>query len=80
MNVEMAMGEFNLHANKDIKLTSDLNGHIKCAGYTRMTAQLIDLNGPEATAATKPTVNNLTVTVNSITRRVPRLNSRYAEE
>ena len=37
MNVEMAMGEFNLHANKDIKLTSDLNGHIKCAGYTRMT-------------------------------------------
>ena len=49
MNVEMAMGEFNLHANKDIKLTSDLNGHnCKCAGYTRMTVQLIDLNGPEA--------------------------------
>tara|TARA_B100002019_G_scaffold114341_1_gene98388 strand:+ start:4549 stop:6039 length:1491 start_codon:yes stop_codon:yes gene_type:complete len=74
MNVEMAMGEFNLHANKDIKLTSDLNGHIKCAGYTRMTAQLIDLNGPEATAATKPTVNNLTVNQSvkqSITSRVP---------
>ena len=42
----MSKGEFNLHANKDIKLTSDLNGHIKCAGNTQVTAAMIDLNGP----------------------------------
>tara|TARA_B100000965_G_scaffold245350_1_gene205873 strand:- start:15865 stop:17286 length:1422 start_codon:yes stop_codon:yes gene_type:complete len=72
--IETATGEFNLHANKDIKLTSDLNGHIKCSGFIRETASLIDMNGPEATAATKTTANNLTVnrTVKeSITGRVP---------
>tara|TARA_B100000085_G_scaffold266117_1_gene274472 strand:- start:1297 stop:2808 length:1512 start_codon:yes stop_codon:yes gene_type:complete len=73
-NIEMSKGEFNLHANKDIKLTSDLNGHIKCAGNTQVTAAMIDLNGPEATAANKPKVNNLTTNESikqSIGGRVP---------
>jgi len=72
--IENLTGEFNLHANKDIKLTSDLNGHIKCSGYMRTTAPLIDLNGPEAKAASKTTENNITTNKTikqSITGRVP---------
>lgn len=72
---EASTGEFNLHSNKDLKLTTDLNGHIKAAGFTRMTTDgLLDLNGPPATAATKTTTNNLTenTTVKeSIVGRVP---------
>ena len=74
ITLESATGEFNLHANKDIKLTTDLNGHIKCSGNMRTTAKLIDMNGPEATAATKTVQNNRTenTTVKqSITDRVP---------
>ena len=72
--VETATGEFNLHSNKDIKLTTDLNLHLKASGNARTTAALIDLNGPAATAATKTTNNNISVnrTVKqSITGRVP---------
>jgi len=72
--IENLTGEFNLHANKDIKLTTDLNGNIKCAGNMRVTAALIDLNGPEATAATKIEDKNLTTNRDvktSITDRVP---------
>ena len=72
--VETATGEFNLHSNKDLKLTTDLNLHFKASGNSRTTAALIDLNGPEATEATKTTNNNISVnrTVKqSITGRVP---------
>ena len=73
--IETATGEFNLHSNKDIKLTCDLNGHIKCAGFLRMTTDgILDLNGPTATASTKTTNNNITVNRSvkqSITGRVP---------
>ena len=72
--IESATGEFNLHANKDIKLTSDLNGHIKTAGFIRQTSAIIDLNGPEATAATKTVANNIAVNTTvkeSINGRVP---------
>lgn len=72
--IENATGEFNVHANKDLKLTTDLNGNIKCAGNMRTTAALIDLNGPEATAATKTVQNNITTNTlvkQSITGRVP---------
>tara|TARA_X000001036_G_scaffold29401_1_gene24270 strand:+ start:5317 stop:6726 length:1410 start_codon:yes stop_codon:yes gene_type:complete len=72
--IETATGEFNLHANKDIKLTTDLNGHIRAKGNMRTTAALIDLNGPEATEATKTVANNLTVNNSvkeSINSRVP---------
>ena len=71
---ETATGEFNLHSNKDIKLTTDLNLHLKAAGNSRTTAALIDLNGPSASSATKTTNNNISVnrTVKqSITGRVP---------
>ena len=74
IKIESSTGEFNLHANKDIKLTSDLNGHIKASGFVRVTAAMIDLNGPEATAADKTTANNHTLnkTVKeSISGRVP---------
>ncbi len=72
--IETATGEFNLHSNKDIKLTTDLNGHIRAKGNMRTTAALIDLNGPEATEATKTVANNLTVNKavkESINGRVP---------
>ncbi len=74
IKIESSTGEFNLHSNKDLKLTCDLNGHIKCSGFIRQTASLIDLNGPEATASTKAEANNLTLnkTVKeSISGRVP---------
>ena len=75
VQIETATGEFNLHSNKDIKLTSDMNGHISCAnGNVRVTGKLIDLNGPEASQASKTTNNNISVnrTVKqSITGRVP---------
>ena len=74
ITLEASAGELNVHAQKDFKLTTDLNGNIKCAGSFTNTAALIDLNGPEAIAATKTVLNNLTVnkTVKqSITSRVP---------
>ena len=74
IKIESSTGEFNLHSNKDMKLTCDLNGNIKCGGFLRQTASIIDLNGPEATAATKAEPNNLTLnkTVKeSIAGRVP---------
>jgi len=74
IKMETATGEFNVHSNKDIKLTTDLNMHLKAAGNSRQTAKLIDLNGPEATEASKPTSSNLSVnrTVKeSINGRVP---------
>ena len=75
MAIETAQGEVNLHSNKDIKLTTDLNGHIKAKGNIRISTDgLIDLNGPQATEATKPTPNNLEINTSikeSITGRVP---------
>ena len=74
ITVEATMGEFNLHCNKDLKLTSDLNGNIKCEGYHRTTASLIDLNGPAAVAATKTVTLNRTENTTikeSINSRVP---------
>ena len=74
MTVESTTGEFNLHCNKDLKLTTDLNGNIKCNGNMRTTAKLIDLNGPEATAATKTVSKNRTENTTikeSINGRVP---------
>ena len=74
IKMETATGEFNLHSNKDIKLTTDLNLHLKAVGNSRTTATLIDLNGPQASEATKTTNNNISVnrTVKqSITGRVP---------
>ena len=45
-NIECQRVNLIYMPNKDIKLTSDLNGHIKCAGNTQVTAAMIDLNGP----------------------------------
>ena len=75
IKIETATGEFNLHSAKDIKLTTDLNQHLKAVGNVRVSTDgLIDLNGPPASAATKTTNNNITTnrTVKqSITGRVP---------
>ena len=36
-----------MHANKDVRLTTDLNGHIRCKGTMRITTDgMLDLNGP----------------------------------
>ncbi len=60
MNLETTTGEFNLHSNKVIKLTTDLNMHLRAKPQMRLTADLIDINGPPAKVASKPDVNNLT--------------------
>ena len=73
--MESSSGEFNLHSAKDMKLTTDLNGHIKAVGNIRVSTDgLIDLNGPPATVATKTVAKshptNRTVK-ESINPRVP---------
>jgi len=57
-----------------MNLQTDSNGNLKVAGNLRQTASRIDLNGPEASAASQPIVNQLagnTSTVQSIAGRVP---------
>jgi len=75
IKIENATGELNVHSAKDIKLTTDMNGHIKARGNVRISTDgLIDLNGPPATPATKTVTQNLTsnTTVKkSIAGRVP---------
>ena len=62
IKMETATGEVNLHSNKDIKLTTDLNLHLKAVGYSRTTAALIDMNGPAASEATKTEQVHITKT------------------
>jgi hypothetical protein len=75
INMQTALGKFNVHSAKDIRLTSDMNGHINCAsGNVRVTGRLIDLNGPTAKLASKPVTANLTSNQSvkeSIAGRVP---------
>ena len=74
VKLETTTGGIDVHSNKDLKLTSDKNGHIKTDGFIRLTSKLIDLNGPEASTATKTTPNNLTTNLTikkSTASRVP---------
>ena len=72
---ESATGAFNVHANKDIRLTTDLNGHIKCKGTMRISTDgMLDLNGPPAQPANKTVNNNHTANTTvkqSVSGRVP---------
>jgi hypothetical protein len=74
IKIEAATGDIDIRSNLDTKITADRNMHLRAFGYIRATAPLIDLNGPTAETATKPTINSLTVNrgvKESVSPRVP---------
>jgi len=74
IHLQAMTGEVNILSDKDMNLTSDANGNILVKGHLKVTAKLIDLNGPKAERAFIPKRNNLTqnLTVKqSIANRVP---------
>lgn len=74
IKMEATSDQIQLNAKDDIKITATRNMHLKAGPHMRLTADLIDLNGPPAVAATKPTAGSLSVNRNvkeSIASRVP---------
>lgn len=75
IQAETSTGPIQLKANKDVRLTTDLNLQLKAAGFGRIsTAGMLDLNGPAALGAVGPTVGSLNVNRSvkeSINPRVP---------
>jgi hypothetical protein len=74
IHLQAMTGEVNILSDKDMNLTSDANGNILVKGHLKVTAKLIDLNGPKAERAFIPNRGNLTqnLTVKqSIANRVP---------
>ena len=53
MKLHTTTGEFNLHSAKDLQITTDLNMNLRAKPHMKLTADLIDINGPPAKAATK---------------------------
>ena len=74
LKLEATTNQIQLCAHEDMKLTTKKVMHLKAGPHMKLTADLIDLNGPPATAATCPTVGALTVNrevKESINNRVP---------
>jgi len=75
IQAETATGPIQLKANKDIRLTTDLNLQLKAAGFGRISTEgMLDLNGPKALGAVGPTSGSLSVNRSvkeSINPRVP---------
>lgn len=75
IKLQTTTGGIDVSSKRDIKLTTDLNMHIKASGFMRLTTDgMLDLNGPPATAATAPTSGSLTTNMTvkeSINGRVP---------
>ena len=75
IQAETTTGAIQLKANKDIRLTTDLNLQLKANGFGRISTDgMLDLNGPPASSAVGPEAGNLslnkTVTL-SVNPRVP---------
>lgn len=74
IKLEASGGAINAYANTDMNLSADSNGNIRIAGNLRQSADRIDLNGPQAVAASKAQIikqvgnNNVT---ESISETVP---------
>lgn len=75
IQAETATGPIQLKANKDIRLTTDLNLQLKATGFGRISTDgMLDLNGPTALGAVGPTSGSLSVNRSvkeSINPRVP---------
>lgn len=75
IKMQTTTGGFDVKSNKDIKLTTDINMHLKAAGFMRLSTDgMLDLNGPPAAEASTPTANSLTTNMTvkeSINGRVP---------
>lgn len=75
IQAETATGPIQLKANKDIRLTTDLNLQLKASGFGRISTDgMLDLNGPTALGAVGPTSGSLSINRSvkeSINPRVP---------
>ena len=69
-----SMGTFNVFSEKNMMLETNANGNLKVRGNYKETASRIDMNGPPAAPAERPTMNSLvgnTQFPESIASRVP---------
>lgn len=67
-------GETNLFSEFDYNVQTAANANLNAAGSYKETAQRIDMNGPEASKATKPIINQLVgnkIILERIATRVP---------
>jgi len=74
IKMESTVDQIQLYAQDDMKLCTKSVMHLRAGPHMKATADLIDLNGPPATCATRPTVGSLAVNrevKESITNRVP---------
>jgi hypothetical protein len=74
IKLQSTVGDINIHSASNLNLQADANGNLLCAGNYTETAGRIDMNGPPATPATDPIVNELsqnTGVTESISTRVP---------
>lgn len=74
VKIQAAGGSIDLHAQSNANITADANGNLSIAGNLRMSSGRIDLNGPAADVAAKPTIAQLgenTGVTQSISGRVP---------
>ena len=74
IKLEATTNQIQLFAHEDMKLTTEKVMHLKAGPHMKLTADLIDLNGPPATAATRPDIVALTVNrevKESVNNRVP---------
>jgi hypothetical protein len=74
IKIEAASGDIDIRSNLDTKITADVNMHLRAEGFIRLTAPMIDLNGPAAEVAEKPGIGSLPVNreiKESINPRVP---------
>jgi hypothetical protein len=72
--MESTDDQIQLFAQKDMRLTTKKNMHLRAGPHMKLTADLIDLNGPPALQAVRPTVGALAVNrevKESIADRVP---------
>lgn len=74
IQMESTDDQIQLFAQKDMRLTTKKNMHLRAGPHMKLTADLIDLNGPPALQAVRPTVGALAVNrevKESIADRVP---------
>ena len=74
IKLESSVGSLDMFSSIDVNIQASANHHVKVAGNYIMTGGRIDMNGPAANPATKPTEQSLTVNsgvLTSVASRVP---------
>ena len=74
MKLTALNGSMDIFCHTNLQIQAEANGNLRCGGNYRETAARIDMNGPTAVAATKPTMTQLTgnkTVTESVATRVP---------